>query len=64
MVEHHVDASELFPIMMSNEVFGGKLSVRKHPDDKPLIIIGHDESIFKQYLTTTKAWTFQQARPN
>ena len=57
MVEHHVDASELFPIMMSNEVFGGNLSVRKHPDDKPLIIIGHDECIFKQYLTTTKAWT-------
>ena len=57
MVEHHVDASEEFHFRMKDETYGGKLSVRMQPNEKPLMIIGHDESIFKQYLITKKAWT-------
>jgi hypothetical protein len=36
--------------------FGGKLSVRIG-NERPLIMFGHDECIFKQYLLTKKAWT-------
>jgi len=57
MVEHHVDESEDFQARMNIEPFGGNLSVRLSPNVRPLIIVGHDECIFKQYLITTKAWT-------
>jgi hypothetical protein len=36
--------------------YGGKLSVRKAQDEKPLIMFGHDECIFKQYTMTNKSW--------
>jgi hypothetical protein len=36
--------------------FGGNLSARLKKDEKPLIMFGHDEAIFKQYLLTKKAW--------
>ena len=55
MVEHHVDSCSLFQDEMNNEtIFGGNLSVRKPQNSKPLIIWGHDECIFKQYLLTKK----------
>lgn len=57
MVEHHVDASEEFHFRMKDEPYGGKLSVRMQLNEKPLMIIGHDESIFKQYLISKKAWS-------
>jgi hypothetical protein len=56
MVEHHIDASDEFQSSMRDEPYGGKTSVRKRADEKPFMIIGHDEAIFKQYLTTIKAW--------
>ena len=37
--------------------FGGNVSVRKRESDKPLIIIGQDEIIFKQYIFNNKSWT-------
>ena len=42
--------------MNATTVFGGNLSVRKPPDQKPLIIFGQDECIFKQYTFSKKAW--------
>jgi hypothetical protein len=57
MVEYHVDnskylferAGELYP------EFGGLLSFCMKSCEKPLILFGQDEVIFKQYLLTSKA---------
>ena len=57
MVEYHVDSLGLFQERMDRLEFGGNLSVRKKAGEKPLIIFGHDECIYKQYLLTKKAWT-------
>jgi hypothetical protein len=57
MVEYHVDASRIFQERMNREAkFGGKLSVRLDEGIRPLIMFGHDKSIFKQYLLTKKTW--------
>jgi len=57
MVEYHVDSYQGFQDKMDKETeFGGKLSVRIK-NERPLIMFGHDECIFKQYLLTKKAWT-------
>ena len=56
MVEYHIDTLPEFQIRMDKEKFGGNLSVRKNVNEKPLIIFGHDECIFKQYLLTKKSW--------
>jgi hypothetical protein len=53
MMEHHVDSCDSWGIALP---LGGNLSVRIG-NDRPLIIIGHDECIFKQYLISTMAWT-------
>ncbi len=57
MVEYHVDSCTEFQERM-NEVtkFGGNLSVRMKKEEKPLIMFGHNEAIFKQYLLTKKSW--------
>ena len=41
--------------------FGGNLSIRFPMGEKPLIIIGHDESIFKQYSFSKKDGFHQMA---
>jgi hypothetical protein len=45
--------------------FGGNLSIRFTAGEKPLIIIGHDKSIFKQYSLSKKklGFTGWPARP-
>jgi len=56
MVEYHVGTCELFQERMNEETpFGGKRSVR-HKNGLMLIMWGHDEAIFKQYLLTKKSW--------
>ncbi len=51
MVEYHVDASHIFQDRMNKETqFEGKLSVRLEEATRALLMFGHDESIFKQYL--------------
>jgi hypothetical protein len=58
MVEYHVDSHQEFQDIMNKETeFGGNLSVRMQRGERPLIMFGHDECIFKQYLLTKKAWT-------
>ncbi len=57
MVELHVDTCNILEERANNETkYRGKLSVRKAQDEKPLIMFGHDECIFKQYTMTNKSW--------
>ena len=61
MREYHVDCFDpeeskaLLQQLVTTE-FGGNLSVRIEPLSKPLIILGHDECIFKQFLMPSKQW--------
>ena len=57
MVECHVDDHPSFQDKLSHLEFGGNLSVRKPPNEKPLISFGQDECIFKQFLFSCKTWT-------
>ena len=58
MVEYHVDTCRGFIDRMKEQtVFGGNLSVRMNPDERPLISFGQDECIVKQYSFTNKSWT-------
>ena len=54
--EFHVDDHPTFHQRCRNLPFGGHLSVRKREDEKPLILIGQDESIFKQFAISVKQW--------
>ncbi len=58
MVECHVDSCSTFEETLNGTTrFGGHLSVRRDPgNDRPLLIFGHDECIFKQYHMTKSAW--------
>jgi hypothetical protein len=57
MVEFHVDDLKLFQQEMNEKNgWGGRLSVRFPNHLKPLIIIGHDDCIFKQYSLSKKYW--------
>jgi hypothetical protein len=57
MVEYHVNSCTEFQERMNNETkFGGNLSVRMNKEEKPLIMFGHNEAIFKQYLLTKISW--------
>jgi hypothetical protein len=56
MVEYHVDSCKEFQEKCDRETcFGGYLSVRLGTD-RPLLSLGHDEAIFKQYTLTKSAW--------
>jgi hypothetical protein len=56
MVEYHIDHCEKIPNLQLPPL-GGNLSVRKPPDQPPIILIGQDEAIFKQFLFLAKMWT-------
>ena len=57
MVAYHIDICHLFQDGMNERTkFGGNLIVRLVKEEKPLLMYGHDESIFKQYLLTGKSW--------
>jgi hypothetical protein len=59
MFEYHVDSfaadNELLKEMVTTSL-GGNLSVQFPQGSKPLIIFGHDECIFKQFLMPGKQW--------
>ena len=61
MREYHVDSFEpekskaLLQQLVTTD-FGGNLSVRFDSSLKPLVIFGHDECIFKQFLMPSKQW--------
>ena len=54
--EFHIDEHPQFEEECMNYPFGGNLSVRKKTHEKPLILIGQDECIFKQYSKTKSQW--------
>jgi hypothetical protein len=57
MVEFHVDTCRTFMDQMNKETtFGGNLSVRMLPCERPVIVMGQDECIVKQYSFTRKEW--------
>jgi len=54
MVKYHCDAIPEKGVTNNN--LGGNLSVCFPTGQKPLVIFGHDECIFKQYTMTGKQW--------
>ena len=52
-----MDSHEIFQERSDHLPLGGNLSVRKKEEEKALIFIGQDESIFRQFTLTTKQWT-------
>lgn len=63
MVEYHVDTLPKFQdiIDASGErgKYGGWLSVRMETGERPVVCIGQDEAIFKQYIFTAKVWQYE-----
>ncbi len=60
MVEIHVDEipdNTLLTKINSKLKYGGNLSIRKRPEEKPLISFGHDECIFRQLIFTGSSWS-------
>jgi hypothetical protein len=56
MVEYHCDTVKNLKPEWITTSLGGNLSVRIPPEQKPLIIFGHDECIFKQFTMVNKQW--------
>ena len=56
LYEFHVDDHEIFSVKCSHLPYGGYLSVRMPSGAKPLMIVGQDECIFKQYVFTKGIW--------
>ena len=56
MYEFHCDSLKTIKPEWITTNFGGNLSVRIPGNEKPLIVFGHDECIFKQFLMPGKQW--------
>jgi hypothetical protein len=59
MVELHVDEipdNTLLTRINNLCLYGGNLSVRKMPNERPVISFGHGECIFRQFIFTCSAW--------
>jgi hypothetical protein len=58
MVELHIDdiKDELLTLIYHECPFGGKLSIRMQPEERPLLSFGHDECIFHQFIFTGHSW--------
>ena len=56
MFEYHVDDHIIFQERCSRLPYGGNLSIRKDPNVKPLMILGQDECIFKQFIFSKGYW--------
>ena len=56
MFEYHVDDIQNSHPKIDSLPFGDSLSFRKKEEDKPIIMIGQDECIFKQFLLVKKQW--------
>ena len=57
MREYHIDTHPILSKYVRNKKMRGDLSVRKRLCDRPLIIVGQDECIVKQYSFSSKCWT-------
>ena len=56
MREYHIDTHPVLQKHVNNTRMRGDLSVRKPASDRPLIIIGQDECVVKQYSFSSKTW--------
>ncbi|KAI2500715.1 hypothetical protein MHU86_13743 [Fragilaria crotonensis] len=60
MVEFHVNDFDMLHDVVAEEMgfgtFGGNLSVRKPPEEKPLMLFGQDKSVYSQYHLKSKQW--------
>ena len=56
MREYHIDIHPHLYSFVRNKRMGGDLSVRNKDGSRPVIIIGQDESIVKQYSFSSKSW--------
>ena len=60
MVEYHVNVIPQFQDILDRSGervdFGGWLSVRINLVEFPVIFLGQDEQIFKNYFSTKKTW--------
>jgi hypothetical protein len=69
MREYHIDSHPVFEtyVLEENQKFGGNLSVRKLAHECPVLIIGQDKSIYRQFIFSKKGWVGangqQQLRP-
>ena len=54
--EYHVDDHLSFQERCNTLPYGGNLSVRKPHNQKPTLILGQDECIFKQFVFTKGNW--------
>ena len=54
--QYHVDTNPVLFQFVKNSKMGGDLSVLKKKNERPIIIIGQDETIFKQYSFSSKTW--------
>ena len=56
MYEFHVDDLDNDHKNLKDAQFGGYLGVRKKDEERPIIMIGQDKCIFKQFLLVKKQW--------
>ena len=54
--EYHIDTHPILFQFVRKKEMGGDLSVRKEKKEKPIIFIGQDETVFKQFSYSKKAW--------
>ena len=62
MVEFHIDAYENFHELMEESEYRGNLSIHFNKNEKAVIMLGHDECIFKQFQFTNKSWTNNECK--
>ena len=58
--EYHVDDHLDFQERCKDLPFGGRLSVRMPKDQEPIMILGQDECIFRQFVFSKGMWTCPQ----
>ena len=56
MREYHIDSHPVLMEYVRNLTMRGDVSVRKSYMDRPVIIIGQDKCVIKQYSFSSKAW--------
>ena len=56
MREYHIDSHPVLMEYIHNKKMRGDLSVRKSDIDQPVIIIGQDECVIRQYSFSSKTW--------
>ncbi len=63
MLIQKLDTCNLFEEEMNAKTqFGGNLSVRRDKNKERIILVGHNECIFRQYALTNKSWVGPQGQ--